>query len=144
MCCCYALVICLWHVALGRKNNNADLTEKFWLLTEKFSGHNRFMSARLGLFGQHKLNQQNQQRNCNNNNKAHPTVLHLSYPLRVMPISTTTTTTTTTKITDPTVFFLFGQNDKIYNAKHRKKRNSRLKQRRRKKLNKICFIELVK
>ena len=63
------------------------------------------MSARLGLFGQHKLNQQNQQRNCNNNNKAHPTVLHLSYPLRAMPISTTTTTTTTTKITDPTVFF---------------------------------------
>ena len=41
--------------------------------------------------------------NYNNNNKAHPTVLHLSYPLRVMPISTTTTTTT--KITDPTVFF---------------------------------------
>ena len=63
------------------------------------------MSARLGLFGQHKLNQQNQQRNCNNNNKAHPTVLHLSYPLRVMPISTTPTTTTT-KRTDPTVFYL--------------------------------------
>ena len=62
------------------------------------------MSARLGLFGQHKLNQQNQQRNCNNN-KAHPTVLHLSYPLRVMPISTTPTTTTT-KRTDPTVFYL--------------------------------------
>ena len=62
------------------------------------------MSARLGLFGQHKLNQQNQQRNCNNN-KAHPTVLHLSYPLRVMPISTTPTTTAT-KRTDPTVFYL--------------------------------------
>ena len=62
------------------------------------------MSARLGLFGQHKLNQQNQQRNCNNN-KAHPTVLHLSYPLRVMPISTTPTTTTT-KRADPTVFYL--------------------------------------
>ena len=43
--------------------------------------------------------------NCNNNNKAHPTVLHLSYPLRVMPISTTPTTTTT-KTTDPTVFYL--------------------------------------
>ena len=85
------------------------------------------MSARLGLFGQHKLNQQNQQRNCNNN-KAHPTVLHLSYPLRVMPISTTPTTTTT-KTPDPTVF-LFGQNDRIYNAKHGKRRNTRLKQRR--------------
>ena len=44
--------------------------------------------------------------NCNNNNKAHPTVLHLSYPLRVMPISTTPTTTTTKRTTDPTVFYL--------------------------------------
>ena len=43
--------------------------------------------------------------NCNNNNKAHPIVLHLSYPLRVTPISTTPTTTTT-KRTDPTVFYL--------------------------------------